>query len=57
LKIPANMVPALEKDVCIIKIPNMVLWSWFHAIEKVGCCIIRIPNMVLSFGNEELGSS
>jgi hypothetical protein len=45
------MVPALEKDVCIIKIPNMVLWSWFHAIEKVGCI------MVLSFGNEELGSS
>jgi hypothetical protein len=56
LKIPANMVPALEKAVCIIKIPNMVLWSWFHAIEKIGC-IIRIPNMVLSFGNEELGSS
>jgi hypothetical protein len=56
LKIPANMVPALEKDVCIIKIPNMVLSSWFHAIEKVGC-IIRIPNMFLSFGNEELGSS
>ena len=56
MKIPANMVPALEKAVCIIKIPNMVLWSWFHAIENVGC-IIRIPNMVLSFGNEELGSS
>jgi hypothetical protein len=56
LKIPANMVPALEKDICIIKIPNMVFWSWFDAIEKVGC-IIRIPNMVLSFGNEELGSS